>query len=259
MKKSRANNPNPQKVIYIAIATVFWLLVWQLLSMVVKSRIILPGPADVVKALGGMIATKPFWKTVLNSFLHIVLGFAAAVLAGTLLAVASSVCKPFEILVSPLMRLIKAVPVASFIILILLWISSKRLPFVISFLMVLPVIYVNVVSGIRNVDSGLLEMAKVFRIGSIKRIKHIYIPAIAPHFVSAVKVGLGFCWKSGIAAEVISLSPNTIGSKLYDSKLYLSTDELFAWTVVIVVISVLFEKLVMELLYAVSGVDRSKN
>ena len=237
-----------KRIAYTAAAVIFWLLVWQLLSVVTGSRVILPGPIDALKALFGLIPTLTFWKTVGNSFLHIVLGFLCAVILGTLLAAESYRFVPVKYLFSPLMKLIKAVPVASFIILVLLWINSRQLPAVISFLMVLPVIYTNVLTGIEGTDPKLLEMAEVFRLGNAKKLKYIYIPAVKPHFVAAVNIALGFSWKSGVAAEVIGLTPNAIGTRLYEAKLYLMTDELFAWTAVIVLVSVVFEKAVMAAL-----------
>lgn len=242
-----------RKFLFGAIAAVFWLLVWQLASMAVASNVILPGPVRVVNALAKMLVTADFWKTVWTSFAHIVMGFIGAVIVGIALAILSAAFTAVEILVTPIMRLIKAIPVASFIILVLLWVKSGILPAVISFLMVLPVIYINVLAGINSVDAQLLEMADVYEVARSKKIKYIYIPAITPHFVSAMSVGLGFCWKSGVAAEVIALATGSIGLKLYDAKLYLMTDELFAWTVVIVVVSVLFEKAVMAVIRKIVG------
>lgn len=237
--------PEEKKMLHGLIAAVFWLAVWQLVSMAVGSEVILPGPVGTVSALGRLIVTSDFWSAVLTSFIHIVTGFVCAVVAGILLAIGAASVKAADILVSPLMRLIKAVPVASFIVLLLLWINSGVLPAVISFLMVLPVIYINVLTGIKNADCKLLEMARVFRVSRIKKLKYVYIPSVKPHFMSAVSIGLGFCWKSGVAAEVIALSAGSIGRRLYDAKLYVMTDELFAWTVVIVLLSALFEKAVM--------------
>jgi NitT/TauT family transport system permease protein len=146
------------------------------------------------------------------------------------------------------MRLIKAMPVASFIILALLWINSSNLSVLISFLMVIPIIYSNVKLGLKSADEKLLQMAKVYQISRRKKIIAIYIPAVTPYFIAAVSVGLGFCWKAGIAAEVIGNPVGSIGNRLYEAKLYLMTEELFAWTTVIIIISILFENVVMSLL-----------
>jgi NitT/TauT family transport system permease protein len=143
------------------------------------------------------------------------------------------------------MKVLKSIPVASFIILALVWINSKNLSILISFLMVVPIIYINVAQGLSSADPKLLEMAQVFGLGRIKKAYAIYIPAAIPHFISAVSIGLGFCWKSGIAAEVIGQTYGSIGGRLYEAKLFLMTNELFAWTIVIVIISILFEKSIM--------------
>lgn len=111
--------------------------------------------------------------------------------------------------------------------------------------MVVPIVYTNILQGIHSTDEKLLEMAQVFGISGYKKLMAIYIPAVFPHFMSAISLGLGLCWKAGIAAEVIGKPTGSIGGKLYEAKLYLMTKELFAWTIVIIVISILFEKLVI--------------
>lgn len=235
-------------------AAAFWLLLWQLAVMRMENTILVVSPVETVKTLWKLLKTAVFWKTVGTSFVKIALGFFLAVGAGIFFAVAASLSGLVRALLNPLLRLIKAVPVASFIILALFWLSTSRnLSVLISFLMVLPVIYTNVLQGIASTEPELLEMARVFRIPFGKRLRYIYIPAVLPYFVSACSVGLGFCFKSGIAAEVIGLPQNSIGAQLYEAKLYLMTAELFAWTAVIVMVSVVFEKLVMLLVRLLAG------
>jgi len=242
-------------------AVVFWILIWQLIvfSLEKKSEtsmggyLLVASPLETVKTFFVLIKTPEFWKAVGYSFAKIASGFFLALCAGVGCAVLASVSGIVKALLNPVLRLIKAVPVASFIILALFWLSSsKNLSVLISFLMVLPVIYTNVLQGIESTDKELLEMATVFRIPFRKRIRYIYIPAVLPYFVSACSVGLGFCFKSGIAAEIIGLPANSIGERLYEAKLYLLTEELFAWTAVIVLVSVIFEKAVMLLVKALA-------
>jgi len=114
--------------------------------------------------------------------------------------------------------------------------------------MVMPVIYTNVLNGIRNTDTKLLEMADVFGIPARRRIMYIYVSQILPFFQSACLVGLGLCWKAGIAAEVIGIPGGSIGERLYMAKIYFTTPDLFAWTLTIIIISVVFEKLFMLLI-----------
>lgn len=230
-------------------AVAFWLLVWHLISAVVDSEIILVSPVGVVRTLFTVIQDPAFLSTVSYSSVRILGGFFAAMILGVLLAWVSSRVWIAETLLRPITAVIKATPVASFIILVLLWFSSRNLSVIISMLMVFPVIYTNTLEGIKSTDQKLLEMAKVFHMPVSKRILYIYLPAVMPFFASACSVSLGLCWKSGIAAEVIGIPDGSIGELLYNAKIYLQTSELLAWTVVIVTVSVLFEKLFMALLH----------
>jgi NitT/TauT family transport system permease protein len=154
----------------------------------------------------------------------------------------------FEELLAPPVQTIKATPVASFVILTLVWIAPQNLSVFISFLMVFPIMYTNVLMGIRSTDKKLLEMATVFRVPAYRRIRYIYLSQVLPFFRSACSVALGLSWKAGIAAEVIGLPQGSIGEMLYQAKLYLDTPDMFAWTLVIIVISVWFEKIFLILL-----------
>ena len=153
-----------------------------------------------------------------------------------------------EVLMEPLIMVIKATPVASFIILCLIWIPSRNLSVFISFLMVFPVVYTNILEGIRQTDKQLLEMADSFGAGVGKKLQFIYLSQVMPYAVTACKLGLGLCWKAGIAAEVIGIPAGSIGEKLYKAKVYLETPDLFAWTIVIIAVSVGFEKIFMFVL-----------
>ena len=203
-------------------AVVFWLVVWQGAAMAIGQEVFLVSPLQAFGTLVQLLPQAEFWQRVAFSAGHILLGF---VLGG--------VC---------------SVPVASFIILALVWVSGKSLSILISFLMVLPVLYGAVRTGLESADPQLLEMARVFRLPLGRRVKAIWLPAVLPAFRQGCSVALGICWKSGVAAEVIGLPDGSIGDALYRAKITLSTGELFAWTFVIIVLSAAFEKLFLALL-----------
>ncbi len=226
----------------------FWLILWQLISAAVHNSIVLVGPVEVLKALALQIPTLEFWRTIALSFGKITFGFFCAFLAGLAAGSAASRLSFIRELLEPVIVLIKSVPVASFVILALIWIGSKNLSVFISFLVVFPIIYVNTISGIMSADLNLLEMARVFHMTTWKKIRYIYWPALMPYLISGIKVALGMGLKSGIAAEVIGVPSHSIGEKLYMAKIYLSTADLFAWTLVIIVISGLFEMGILFLL-----------
>ena len=167
---------------------------------------------------------------------------------GVLLAVAAGRLRVLEMLLWPYVTAIKSVPVASFIIICLIWLNTSQLAVFISFLMVFPVIYSNTLQGIRSADPALLEMARLYRVPFSRRLGYIYVPQVKPFLLSGCSVALGMSWKSGVAAEVIGVVGGSIGERLYESKVYFQTADLLAWTVVIVICSVGFEKLVLWLL-----------
>lgn len=240
-------------------AICFWLFVWHFLSLKINSSIFLPSPESTYKALLRISKRAGFWQTIFNTFSKIAKGFLLALIAGTILSVISAFVKIIDVLVSPFMRLLKTVPVASFIILALLWVKSDKLSVLISFVMVTPVVYINILQSFDNVDNNLLEMADIFNVSLLRKLRFIYVPALVSGFMSACKIGLGFCFKAGIAAEIIGLPFQSIGSELYKSKLYLMTDELFAWTVIIVLMSVFFEGVCIYLLNKLSCIIEKTN
>ena len=226
-------------------AVLLWLAVWQLVSMAVGKEILIVGPLRVLQRLAELIITAAFWRAVGYSFLRICGGFLLAALLAVVLAVLSSRKTRVEQLLAPLMLTIRSVPVASFIILALIWFSSSNLSILISFLMVLPVLYSNLLTGISAVDPALNEMATVHRIPLLRKLRYIVFPQLMPYVIAGCRSALGLCWKAGIAAEVIGMPRGSIGERLQQAKVYLDTPDLFAWTLVIVAASAAFEHLVL--------------
>lgn len=238
----------PWRAVRPALILGFWVAVWQVATLVVDQEILLVSPGGALTRLAELAVTTDFWGTVGHSFVRIAAGFVVAALVGVLGAALAATARVVDALVTPLVTAIRSTPVVSFIILVLMWASSGQLAFVISFLMVLPIIYTNVLEGIGHRDRSLLEVATVFRVPLLRRLPAIDIPAVLPFFVAGCKVGVGLAWKSGVTAEVIGLPQGSIGEQLYQAKLFLSSADLFAWTVVIVAISYGFERLVLVLL-----------
>ncbi len=223
-------------------AVLFWLIVWEGASLLIDEELFLPSPAGVVFRLFQLLPDPGFWSAVLFTLQRILLGFVLSVSAASLLASLSYRFSIIEILSSPLVKTIRATPVASIVILVLVWVRSRNLSVVISFLMVFPVIYTNILEGLRATDRNLIEAASVYRMTRVKKVRYIYLPSLSPYIESAIRTSLGLAWKSGIAAEVIGLPDGSIGERVYEAKIYLSTPDLFAWTVVIIILAFLFEK-----------------
>ena len=229
--------------IQILAASVFWLGVWQAAAAAIGQEVFLVSPVQAIGTLVELLPQAEFWQRIGFSAGRILLGFGLGALSSAVLAIAAEKWEWVDALLAPVMQLVKATPVASFIILALVWVSGSSLSVLISFLMVLPVLYSAVRTGIGSADRQLLEMAQVFRLPLGRRLR-----AVLPAFQQGCSVALGICWKSGVAAEVIGLPDGSIGDALYRAKITLSTGELFAWTFVIILLSAVFEKLFLALL-----------
>lgn len=236
-----------KKIAAVAAAMLFWLLVWQIVAMRLNSDIILVSPIDTVKRLAALITVSDFWKSILFSAGRVLLGFAMGLAAGTVLALVSAKIKLIRTLFSPLISAMKSIPVASFTILALIWIGSKNLSVLVSFLICVPIVCANMLEGMDRLDPKLSEMADVLRIPPWRRFVGVYLSQLLPFFRSASRLAIGLCWKSGVAAEVIGIPNGSIGEKLYKSKVYLETADLFAWTITVILLSWLCEKLFMLL------------
>ena len=232
-------------------AVLFWLLVWQTASAALAAAyphgaLLLASPLAAFARLIELAASAAFWQAAGVSTAHIFGGFLLSCVIAVVLAALSARYRRVEELLAPLAAVVKTVPVASFIILALVWLPSRRLSLFIAALMVFPPVYCNVLEGIRCTDRELLEMARVFRVPFSRRLTGIYLPQVLPYFRSAVSVALGLSWKAGTAAEVIGLSAGSVGERLYTAKIYFQTADLFAWTAVIVLLSAVMEKLFLR-------------
>jgi len=230
-----------KKFLKVFLVLCFWILVWQIISMAVGIELLVPSPLVTLKTWLGLVVTKIFWLSAIYSLLRILLGFLLAVVFGCVLGFATYKFGILKTLLSPILHIISAVPVVSFIILALVWIKTDTLPIFISFLMVLPMIWQTVFGALSQIDKKLIEMARVYKFKKTKVFSKIVIPSIIPPFITSCITGLGFSWKSGIAAEVLCLPKIAIGKQLFNSKIYLETAEVFAWTITIIILSILFE------------------
>ena len=225
----------------VLLPVLFWLGVWQLAAAAVGQELLLPGPAAVGRRLLELAAGAVFWQTALASLLRIFGGLLLGVALGALLAGLTAWVPLLDWVLTPAVKVVRATPVASFILLVYLWVERGRVPGLISALMVLPVVWGNVTRGIAETDPRLLELARAYGFGRGRTLRRIYIPSVLPYFASGCRTALGLAWKAGVAAEVLCQPRLAIGTRLYRAKITLETPDVFAWTVVVIALSFLLE------------------
>ncbi len=230
----------------------FWIGVWYLIAALINKELFLPYPHTVALRFLHLSQTAGFWTTVAASLFRILRGFLYGVVLGCSLALLTHRSPLMKALISPLLRTVRAVPVASFTLLLFLWLNNDMIPVFIALLMVAPIMWENLSAGLGALDKGLIEMSAVYNIPKRKNLLSIIFPQLKPYFFSGSLTSLGLAWKSGIAAEVISYPSVAIGKALGEAKNYLETVDVFVWTVVVVLLSLFFEA-VIRLLFKKGG------
>lgn len=250
MRTSFIKNKTLKKTAEIFVTLLFWLAVWLLLAQKINSEVLLPSPLDVLKRTAELCKTDGFYVSILNSLMRICVGFAVGFTLGFAVGVAMLACRILRVLLFPVLAAVKAVPVASFIILALIYMGKNTVPTFTSILVVLPTVAENTLAALENTDKKMAQVCDMYGFSHRKRVKMLYIPQLTPYLKAAVRSSVGMAWKAGVAAEVLCTPKNSIGKGLYEGKIYLETTDVFVWTAVTVLLSILIEKVI---LYVVGG------
>ncbi len=230
------------------LALLVWLGVWYGASEAMGMEILVPSPKAVLDSFAVLLREKEFYVSCFNSLYKVILGWGAGLIAGTALGILTHLSGILKALFEPVLHIIKATPVASFIVLALVLMSSKNVPVFTCALISVPIVWANINEGLSSPDKKIKEMAEFFDMPLKNRIKYIFIPSLLPYFSAAAKTAMGLSWKASIAAEVICTPGKTIGAGIQDAKIYLESPSLFAWTITVIILSVLLEKLLGLLL-----------
>ena len=235
-----------KKAIRLLLIACVYLLLWQIAARIVSKELLLPSPLAVLRRFAALLGEGDSWRAAGLTLARIMAGYLLGVAAGLLLAALCARFAAARALLDPLKSVVKATPVTSFILLALLWMSSGMVPVFIVFLMVVPIVWTNTLEAILQTDAKLLEMARLYRFGRWRTLCEVYAPGVLPQFLAGCTTALGFAWKSGVAAEIIALPRVSIGYDLYQAKLHIETVDLFAWTLFVILLSMLLETLLVR-------------
>lgn len=225
------------------LAILFWIFVWMIASHIKNEKLVLPYPYDTFKSFLYIISTKEFYIGFVYTILRALVGFTISTILGIIIGFLCGLSNIFYELFLPLITTIKSTPIISIVFILILTFGTNKSPIFVNFLISFPIIWSNVVEGIKNVDTQLLQMAKVYKIKKWRIIYSIYLPSINPYLKAALLSSLGIGWKATITAEALSQPKFAIGTNLLNAKMYIETSEVFAWTISIIIFSYLLEKI----------------
>lgn len=244
----QTNMTKSKKYIYTILSVLVWVGVWWVASLLVGNRFFLPSPLHTIEALFELVGTLRFYNVVLLTLLRVLVGLLIGVLLGIALGI---LCHRFSSIfrfINLPISVIKATPVASFIILLWVLLSGDSLAILVSVLMVLPIVFQNTVDGFSSVSKDLIEVATLYKFSFAEKLKVLYLPVIQKFIYPAIITSVGLAWKAEIATEIIAYTRNSIGQNINDAKTALLTPTVFAWTLIIVIMSILLEYIAARLL-----------
>ncbi len=245
--------------VFKLLALIFWIAIWQIAAWATDSVLILPGPVQTILGIGEIVQEGAFFSTIAITLLRVFLG---VLIAGTCGIIAGFLCglnTGLYTLLKPVVTVSRTLPVVSVSILLNLWIQSDWVPLAVTFLVCFPIAFTNIVEGVGNVNQKLLEMATLYQVPKMRVLKDIYVPSLKPYGAAALMNAIGMGWKATVTAEVLANALPSMGMNLYYAKIYLETERLFSWTLVVVVLSYGIEKLAVYLLRKVRAGEEYAN
>ena len=241
-KKEQKSKQGRRMIICLA-----WLVIWQTCAMLIGSELLLPSPMATLRAICSLAVEKSFCIdagcTLARCIIAMLLSFGAGMTAALGAYRQDAVRELLKLPVS----FFKSVPVMAIILYVILLASSDWVAIIVCFMMCFPIVYTNVLCGLDSVAAEYLELAKIYGLTERQKRQLIYLPAIRPDRNAALGLVCGISWKAVIAAEVLSIPDFSLGYEMMNAKYYLETDKLFAYIIAIVVLSLLFERLLMGL------------
>lgn len=228
------------KALKIIFSLIVILSIWEILALIIHDSYFLPDVLQTLDALVKIIVSKEFFKVIFTSLYRVLIGLSIGIILGTAMAALCHKIEIFNTVLSPIVSIMKATPVASIIVLLWIRLNYTEIAIFVVVLMVLPIIWQNVYDGLKSIDSSLVEVADIFELSGAKRLFVLIVPSVLSYLLPAIITSIGLAWKAEVAAEIMTNS--NMGRLIYDFKtVSYDTASIFAWTVIIVALSIVFE------------------
>lgn len=230
-----------KNIIYFILGIIIFILLWFFISLKINSEIVFPNILTIIKKLIEIILEKSFYKDLFLSLIRVFITFILSFLLAIIFGILSGIFSSIRYMLMPIINFIRTIPTIPLILVAIIWFDNNTVPIFVSMLVIFPIMYDAVVNGIINVDKNLIDMSLSYNVSLKTQIISLYIPSIKPYILTSISQSMGITWKSILAAEILALPSLGIGSKLYESHLYLDTVSLFAYCLIAVIFNGIFE------------------
>lgn len=217
------------------------IMVWWLLYIIVDHHLILPSPVDVLLTLWRLCTSGETYLVVGLSLVRLIIAVLTASLLGIVLGIFAGIKKKVSYFLKPYVTLLRTIPIISIAVIILILVGFRLAPFIMTFLMVFPIVYQATESGMKGIDQSYIDIYHLEHHDSLLALKMLYLPLIKPYIILSLLQSFGLGLKVLVMSEYISQTKNSMGNSLYLAKTFLNYDEVVAWTFLLILISGLFE------------------
>ena len=219
------------------------IILWQSMALLVDREILIPLPSHVFTQMFNDLSDPSFYYTVFTTLFRVIKGLALAVSIALIMGVTGGLYPKVADYFSVINDIIKSIPNISYIIIILIWLGSESSVIIVSFFILFPTFYANVLLAMNSLSKDLQDVMKVYPESSYHKLIKVYLPQIYPYLLSALRVGFGLGFKVSVMAEILTQVQIGVGKQLSFDRNMLDMTGIFAWTIWIIIISLLVENI----------------
>lgn len=234
-------------------------LIWVIAGVIVDNSLLLPEPWEVLKAFGRIFIERGSLNVIFHTVYRLLIGLSLAAVTGFLLGVIAGFRKNFALFLNPIVTALRTIPVISITVILLILFGFAFTPYIITFLMLFPLIYQGTYGGITSIDPELVDVYKLEDNHFFTGLIHCYLPLISGNIRTALLQSLGLGIKVLVMAEYLSQTKNSIGNELYLAKVNMAYDQVFAWTLFLILLAILFEVLINHYKPIAEKIKKSSN
>jgi NitT/TauT family transport system permease protein len=237
---------------YTLLSCIFFIGLWQLIAIKINNDIYVPKIQQVAEAVSIIFKDENLLKVIFSSFYRTMSSYLLALAFSMILGVLGVVYPFFKYLIEPINSISKTIPTMVLVVLSLVWFDKDSTPFVVGFAIVFPILYEGIRNSVIRIDKKIIDMTKIYEVNLKDKIKKIYLPVMKFYLMSILVSTFSLTFKVVIAGEVYGQPKFGIGSQIQLEKVNFNTPGIFAWIIIIAIISLVLEiinKLLKEKIY----------
>ena len=226
---------------YTLISFILFIVLWECTAILINNDIYLPKVECILEETINLIKDKNFYMYVSSSFARTVMSYLCALILSVVFGILSFVYPFFRYLINPMNSFIKTIPTLVLVVLALVWFDKDKAPFIVGFAIIFPVLYEGIQNSLSKIDGRIMEMARIYEVSMFDKLNKIYIPTIKFYIMNIFVSTFSLTFKVVIAGEVHGQPKFGIGSQIQLEKVNFNTTGIFAWIVIIILISYISE------------------